>query len=53
MLPHLNQSVHRDYRSYYNERTRALVAENFQPDIERFGYSFDGRPTRLVNGVMR
>ena len=41
-LPHLNKSVHRDYRSYYNARTRALVEQHFKSDIELFGYSFDG-----------
>jgi hypothetical protein len=41
-LPHLNSSRHRDYRSYYNERTRRLVAEHFREDIELFGYNFDG-----------
>ena len=41
-LPHLNKSVHKDYRSYYNDRTRALIAEHFKSDIELFGYSFDG-----------
>ena len=52
-LPHLNRSVHEDYRTYYNERTRAIVEEHFQPDIKRFGYSFDGRPTRLMKNVIR
>ncbi|MFZ9736450.1 MAG: sulfotransferase family 2 domain-containing protein [Prochlorotrichaceae cyanobacterium] len=41
-LPHLNQSQHRDYRNYYNDRTRKLVAEYFQQDIELFGYTFEG-----------
>lgn len=40
VLPYLNQSQHRDYRSYYNEHTRALVAEHFREDIERFAYRF-------------
>lgn len=41
-LPHHNRSQHDDYRSYYDERTRDLVAEHYAEDIERFGYSFDG-----------
>lgn len=53
VLPHVNQSLHRDYRACYNERTRAIVAENFQPDIERFGYRFEGGPSRLVREVLR
>jgi hypothetical protein len=41
-LPHVNQSQHHDYRTYYNDHTRALIAEHFKPDIEFFGYTFDG-----------
>ena len=41
-LPHLNKSVHNDYRSYYNSHTRDLIAEHFKSDIDLFGYSFDG-----------
>ena len=41
-LPHLNKSDHKDYRSYYTDHTRDLVAEHFKSDIELFGYSFDG-----------
>ena len=39
-LPNLNQSNHRDYRDYYNDHTRELIAEHFRKDIEMFGYSF-------------
>lgn len=42
-LPHLNRSQHRDYRSYYNDYTRALVETHFRRDIDLFGYTFDGR----------
>jgi hypothetical protein len=52
-LPHVNQSVHKDYRTYYNDRTRAIVAERLRADIERFDYSFGGGPRALVNGAMR
>jgi hypothetical protein len=41
-LPHLNRSHHADYCAYYNERTRRLVADYFQADIELFGYTFEG-----------
>ncbi|MCS4185016.1 hypothetical protein GGP43_003073 [Salinibacter ruber] len=33
---------HRDYRTHYSDRSRELVAEHFQEDVERFGYCFDG-----------
>lgn len=29
-----------DYRSYYDDRTRAIVAHVFAPDLRRFGYDF-------------
>ena len=29
-----------DYRSHYNQRTAALVAQRYAEDIERFGYTF-------------
>ena len=45
VLPHLNASVHGDYRQYYTDRTIKLVAEAFHEDIEYFGYTFD-RPSR-------
>lgn len=41
-LPHLNQSSHRDYKLYYNERTQKMVAEHFSEDIELFRYTFEG-----------
>jgi hypothetical protein len=41
-LPHLNRTGHKDYRSYYNEKTKKIVAEHFKEDIEMFGYTFDG-----------
>lgn len=42
-LPHRRQATDRgkDYRSYYDDVTAALVAEHFRADIERFGYRFD------------
>lgn len=41
-VPHVNRSRHRDYRSYYSDASRELVAQAFKADIERFGYTFDG-----------
>ena len=42
-LPHKRQATDRkkDYRSYYTDATRELVAEHFRRDIEAFGYAFD------------
>lgn len=40
-LPHLNSSRHSNYRAYYNERSRQMVAEHFATDIHLFGYTFD------------
>ena len=41
-LPKVNVSRLKDYQSYYNKRTRTLVAKRFQRDIDFFGYTFDG-----------
>jgi len=35
-----NASQRRHYRSYYDDRTRALVEHHFARDIDRFGYAF-------------
>lgn len=42
-LPHRRQATDRrkDYRTYYDDDTAALVARRFAADIERFGYAFD------------
>ncbi|NQY98073.1 MAG: sulfotransferase family 2 domain-containing protein [Henriciella sp.] len=41
-LPFLNASNRRkDWRSYYTDETRDLVADLFAQDIERFGYRWD------------
>lgn len=39
-LPSANRSQHTDYRDYYTEITRNLVAERFARDIGFFGYEF-------------
>ena len=39
-LPYLNHTDHREYRSYYTETTKRLVAEHFREDIALFGYAF-------------
>ena len=35
-----NRSTHGDYRQYYDDRRRQLVAELYREDIEAFGYEF-------------
>ena len=35
-----NRSTHGDYRQYYDERRRRVVAELYREDIEAFGYEF-------------
>ena len=42
VLPHENKSVHRDYRSYYDNELRELVSRFCARDLELFGYDFDG-----------
>lgn len=41
-LQKLNRSQHRDYRSYFNDKTAEMAAEYWRRDIDRFGYTFDG-----------
>jgi hypothetical protein len=38
--PHRNKSTHGHYHDYYNDHTRAKVAEVFARDIELFDYSY-------------
>ena len=41
-LPAVNVSADRsDYRAFYDEESRKLVAEKYRDDIETFGYQFD------------
>ncbi len=40
-LPVRNRSRREDYRSYYDDETRALVGTLFHEEIELFGYAFD------------
>lgn len=40
-LPRSNPSAKKDYREFYTDRTRELVAERFARDIAHFGYTFE------------
>lgn len=35
-----NVSVHKDYREYYNEKTKEIIRKAYQKDIELFDYGF-------------
>lgn len=40
-IPHLNKTTNRSYQSYYNDQTRAFIAERYRADVSTFGYAFD------------
>ena len=45
------QAPRQDYRSFYTEETRDLVARAYARDIELFGYSFEGLAAGLHRGL--
>lgn len=52
-LPHLNRSRHNDYRTYYNDRTSALLEEYSKEDIDYFGYQFEEPKERHILPLVR
>lgn len=43
-----NQSSRTDYKNYYNESTRQIVAAVYDRDIELLGYTFDNRNLKEI-----
>lgn len=41
----------KDYRSFYNDKTRDMVAKAYARDIELFGYTFDGIGGRVTRDL--
>ena len=39
-IPHRNKSKHKHYTKYYNNETRAMIAQKYARDIDYFGYKF-------------
>lgn len=39
-LSHMNKTERRDYREYYTNETKELIAQRFHKTIEHFGYEF-------------
>lgn len=39
-MPHINKSERKNYRSYYDDNTKEIVAKRFQKSINKFNYSF-------------
>lgn len=40
-LPHFRRSSHRPYCEYYDDRTKAMIADRYREDIEMFQFQFD------------
>lgn len=38
-----NKSEHAHYSTYYNDRTRQIIAEKYKEDIDAFGFTFEAK----------
>lgn len=39
-LPHINETHHKHYTEYYDDKSRDMVAQRCKEDIEKFNYKF-------------
>lgn len=39
-IPHLNKTIHKNYKTFYNSITKKLVSEIYAEDIDNFHYKF-------------
>jgi hypothetical protein len=39
-LPHYNKTKHKNYRKYYNNKTKKIIEEIYKDDIKYFNYTF-------------
>ena len=39
-LPHKNKTIRKNYREYYNENTKNIIADWYKKDIDYFKYKF-------------
>jgi hypothetical protein len=39
-LPHINRTIHKYYREYYDEESLSLITDAYREDLETLGYSF-------------
>lgn len=53
LVRHRKKTKRDDYRTYYNDDTRSLIADIYARDIAEFGYDFDAGTIRKKNLAIR